>query len=206
MKFLVVSICVYGLLIYLNSRKSSAIKKTKSLYKFTMRATKSLSHLGMIGMGFPFVITLVFLFYPNVEGLEHIPIYDVMGRLTKLTEDTAFYLIYIFMFVLSLPLMIAPLKGTWDIIVDGDEITIIKAFIFKRHWKISNISQCRQKIGGMNVYVKGRKKKAFFVDGMTEHYDNFVKRMEKEGIEIIYPKDFEDKSLDEIKEVDQMDD
>lgn len=54
--------------------------------------------------------------------------------------------------------------------------------------------------------LKDGKRKLFFVDGMTEHYDNFVKRMEKEGIEIIYPKDFEDKSLDEIKEVDQMDD
>lgn len=204
MKLLVVLICVYGLLIYLNSRKSLAIKETKSLNKFTMRATKSLSQLGMIGMGFPFVITLVFLIYPNVEGLEHIPVYDVIGRLTKLTEDSAFYLIYIFMFALSLPLMIAPLKGVWDIIVDGDEITIVKAFILKRHWKISNISQCKQKLGGMNVYVKGRKKKAFFVDGMTEHYDNFIKRMEKEGIEIIYPKDFEDKSLDEIKEENQM--
>lgn len=34
----------------------------------------------------------------------------------------------------------------------------------------------------MNVYVNGRKKKAFFVDGMTDHFDNFIKRMEKEII------------------------
>jgi hypothetical protein len=43
------------------------------------------------------------------------------------------------------------------------------------------------KRGGMNVYVNGRKRKAFFVDGMTDHFDNFIKRMEKEGKEIILP-------------------
>ena len=37
------------------------------------------------------------------------------------------------------------------------------------------------------MYVIGRKKKAFFVDGMTDHFDNFIKRMEKEGKEIILP-------------------
>ena len=45
----------------------------------------------------------------------------------------------------------------------------------------------KRKRGGMNVYVNGRKKKAFFVDGMTDHFDNFIKRMEKEGKEIILP-------------------
>ena len=43
------------------------------------------------------------------------------------------------------------------------------------------------KRGGLNVYVNERKKKAFFVDGMTDHFDNFIKRMEKEGKEIIIP-------------------
>ena len=36
-------------------------------------------------------------------------------------------------------------------------------------------------------YTHLRKKKAFFVDGMTDHFDNFIKRMEKEGKEIILP-------------------
>ena len=71
--------------------------------------------------------------------------------------------------------------------IDGDDITVIKAFIFKRHWKISNISYCKAKRDGMNVYVEGRRRKAFFIDGMTDHYSNFVKRMEKEGKEIRFP-------------------
>ena len=83
--------------------------------------------------------------------------------------------------------MIAPLKGVWEIKVEEDNITVIKMFIFRRYWKISDISYCKMKRGGMNVYVNGRKKKAFFVDGMTDHFDNFIKRMEKEGKEIIIP-------------------
>ena len=83
--------------------------------------------------------------------------------------------------------MIAPIKGVWDICVDNNDVTVIKAFFYKRHWKVSDISYCKMKRGGMNVYVNGRKKKAFFVDGITDHFDNFIKRMEKEGKEIILP-------------------
>ena len=42
------------------------------------------------------------------------------------------------------------------------------------------------KLGGANVYVKGRRRKAFFVDGMTDHYSNFIKRMEKEQVPLEY--------------------
>ena len=59
--------------------------------------------------------------------------------------------------------------------------------LFRSYWKISDISYCKMKRGGINVYVNGRKKKAFFVDGMTDHFDNFIKRIEKEGKEIIIP-------------------
>lgn len=37
----------------------------------------------------------------------------------------------------------------------------------------------------MNVYVKDRKRKAFLIDAMTDHIENFKKRMEQEGIKII---------------------
>ena len=82
--------------------------------------------------------------------------------------------------------MIAPLKGVWEIKVEGDNITVIKMFIFRRYWKISDISYCKMKRGGMNVYVNGRKKKAFFVDGMTDHFDNFIKRMEKREKRLLF--------------------
>ena len=58
--------------------------------------------------------------------------------------------------------MIAPLKGVWEIKVEEDNITVIKMFIFRRHWKISNISYCKMKRGGLNVYVKCKKEKSIF--------------------------------------------
>ena len=65
---------------------------------------------------------------------------------------------------------------------------MVKAFVFKRHWKFSDIICGRVTRGGMKIYVEGRKeKKLFFVDGMCEHFSNFMKRMEKEGKNIIYP-------------------
>ena len=36
--------------------------------------------------------------------------------------------------------------------------------------------------------VNGRKKKAFFVDGMTDHFDNFIKRMEKREKRLFFQK------------------
>ena len=98
----------------------------------------------------------------------------------------------IFIVVVIVPgflLMIAPIKGVWDIIVDGDDITVVKAFVFKRHWKFSDIICGRVTRGGMKIYVEGRKRKAFFVDGMCEGYSNFLKRMEKEEKEMDCPKE-----------------
>ena len=57
--------------------------------------------------------------------------------------------------------MIAPIKGVWDICVDENDVTVIKAFFYKRHWKISDISYCKRKRGGMNV-CQWKKEKSFF--------------------------------------------
>ena len=117
-------------------------------------------------------------------------------------------LMVVFIIVAILPsalLMIAPIKGVWDVIVDDDDITVVKAFVYKRHWKFSKITYGKMGRGGMKVYVEGRNRKAFFVDGIGEHFSNFMERMEKEGKEIIYPEGMEpdttDEELDEAEEV-----
>lgn len=51
-------------------------------------------------------------------------------------------------------LMIAPIKGVWDIIVSNDDITVVKGFIFKRHWKFSSIEYAKAGRGGLKVYQK----------------------------------------------------
>lgn len=78
-------------------------------------------------------------------------------------------------------------KGVWDIIVSNDDITVVKGFIFKRHWKFSSIEYAKAGRGGLKVYINGRKRKAFFLDTMCPSSQNFIERMEKEGKTIIQP-------------------
>ena len=149
------------------SKKSR--KKTGALKKFVVRAPLDFAGLGTIVM----IIVIGALVFAQVEN-----------------QDIPLPIMVIFILVVIIPgflLMVAPIKGVWDIIVDGDDITVVKAFIFKRHWKFSDISYGKVTRGGMKIYVEGGKKKAFFVDGMCEHFSNFMKRMEKEGKNIIYP-------------------
>ena len=151
------------------SKKSK--RKTASSKKFVVRAPLDFAGLGTIVM----IIAIGALVFAEVEN-QHIPL----------------PIMVIFIVVVIVPgflLMIAPIKGVWDIIVDGDDITVVKAFVFKRHWKFSDIICGRVTRGGMKIYVEGRKRKAFFVDGMCEGYSNFLKRMEKEEKEMDCPKE-----------------
>ena len=160
LRTLIVAFIVTGILDLL-AKKSK--RKTASSKKFVVRAP--LDFAGAIGA----------LVFAEVEN-QHIPL----------------PIMVIFIVVVIVPgflLMIAPIKGVWDIIVDGDDITVVKAFVFKRHWKFSDIICGRVTRGGMKIYVEGRKRKAFFVDGMCEGYSNFLKRMEKEEKEMDCPKE-----------------
>lgn len=168
---LVTSFIVMGVLDFLTKKNN---KTTRSLDKFTVRTIMDVAYLCAIGVAM-WIAFIIFICLSEPERFD----------------DKRFMAIFVPMTVIWLGMtfwgMLAPVKGVWDIVVDGDDVTVIKAFIFKRHWKISNISYCKAKRGGMNVYVEGRRRKAFFVDAMTDHYSNFVKRMEKEGKEIRYP-------------------
>ena len=144
-------------------------KRTQSLKKFTVRTITDVSIVCAVGAIFV-IGAMVFALIDEPEVFK---------------KNTFIMLILVAFLGLMFFGMIAPIKGVWDICVDENDVTVIKAFFYKRHWKISDISYCKRKRGGMNVYVNGRKKKAFFVDGMTDHFDNFIKRMEKEGKEII---------------------
>ena len=174
MKFLALLITSYlvaGVLDFLSKRNRST---TKSLNKFTVRTVMDVAYICAIGVAM-WIAFIIFILVSEPERLD----------------DGRFMMVFVPVTVIWLVVtfwgMLAPVKGVWDIVVDGDDVTVIKAFVFKRHWKISNISYCKAKRGGMNVYVEGRRRKAFFIDGMTDHYSNFVKRMEKEGKEIRFP-------------------
>ena len=174
MKYLGTILVAYIVLFILDIMQKRNHKTTKSLNKFSIRTISDVSFICAIGALFVLVV-FIWGFWSEPENF-----------------CSKRYLMFIIPFSIiwfgvTLFGMIAPLKGVWEIKVEEDNITVIKMFIFRRYWKISDISYCKMKRGGMNVYVNGRKKKAFFVDGMTDHFDNFIKRMEKEGKEIIIP-------------------
>ena len=184
LRAIIVAFIVVGVLDLLTKR---TLKKTDSLDKFIVRAPIDFAALGAIGMA----LVIGVLIYGEIEG-----------------EVMLLVIMIVFNIVIVLPsalLMIAPIKGVWDVIVDDDDITVVKAFVYKRHWKFSKITYGKMGRGGMKVYVEGRKRKAFFVDGMCEHYSNFEERMKAEGKEIIYPEGMEPYQDDESNQDEELD-
>ena len=174
MKYLGTILVAYIVLFILDIMQKRNHKTTKSLNKFSIRTISDVSFICAIGALFLLGV-LIWGFWSEPEKFYSKRYLMIIIPLS------------IIWFGVTFLGMIAPIKGVWDICVDNNDVTVIKAFFYKRHWKVSDISYCKMKRGGMNVYVNGRKKKAFFVDGITDHFDNFIKRMEKEGKEIILP-------------------
>lgn len=169
MKYIGAIITTYIVLFVLDIMQRRNHKQTQSLKKFTVRTITDVSIVCAVGAIFV-IGAMVFALIDEPEIFK---------------KNTFIMIIVVALLGLMFLGMIAPLKGVWDICVDDNDVTVIKVFLFKSHWKISDISYCKMKRGGMNVYINGRKKEAFFVDAMTDHFDNFIKRMEKEGKEII---------------------
>ena len=163
---LIVTFVVAGVLNLL-TRKSQ--KKAGSTSNFVVRASMDLSGLGAIGM----IVIIGILIFCQIKN-AYMPLLIII-------------LFIIVGVVPSLFLLITPVKGVWDVIVEGDDITVVKAFIFKRHWKFSDITYGKLTRGGMKIYVKGRKRKAFFVDGMFEGFLTFLQRMAEEEKETDCP-------------------
>lgn len=169
MKYIGAIITTYIVLFVLDIMQRRNHKQTQSLKKFTVRTITDVSIVCAVGAIFV-IGAMVFALIDEPEIFK---------------KNTFIMIIVVALLGLMFLGMIAPLKGVWDICVDDNDVTVIKVFLFKSHWKISDISYCKMKRGGMNVYINGRKKKAFSVDAMTDHFDNFIKRMEKGGKEII---------------------
>ena len=184
LRAIIVAFIVAGVLDLLTKRKQ---KKTKSLKQFVVRAPLDLAGLGAIG-----ILVILGIFIGAELSKQYFPMW--LAVLLGIVGIFPGFL-----------LMIAPIKGVWDVIVDDDDITVVKAFVYKRHWKFSKITYGKMGRGGMKVYVEGRKRKAFFVDGMCEHYSNFEERMKAEGKEIIYPEGMEPYQDDESNQDEELD-
>ena len=109
----------------------------------------------------------------------------IWGGLTF--EETFTWGVAVAVGIATLPgvlLMLAPLPGFWEVHVNGDEITVIKAVIFRKQFLFSEITHCKTTRGGIKVYVKGRKRKGFFVDAMLEGAGLFMERIQKANIPV----------------------
>ena len=138
--------------------------KTRSIYCFNMRPFKELAIIGWIGTVF---FSGCLVLSKMVNQLDSFPL-CVFGGLLGI----------------SLILVLAPVKGFWDATVKDNTITVSRLWVFRKTVNISDIDYCTIKKGGINVYIKGKRRKAFQIDGMSTNITNFEKRMEKEGIEI----------------------
>jgi hypothetical protein len=71
--------------------------------------------------------------------------------------------------------------GVWETRVDGDDICLVRLWVFRRHYSFSQIEYVL--IGhGMECYVAGRKRPAIRVSIWTTNYEPFRKRLMAEGI------------------------
>lgn len=159
-------------LIYRARQRESASTK-----KFTIRAPKDFM---IIGIFYTLFFAGCFL----------------LARIQSPEEVIDIYLIslIVLVFALGALLMVAPIPGVWDVIVDNDDITVVKCFIFKKHWKLSKVIRAKQTRGGIKCYVAVRRRKAFFVDKMCENVNNFIKCLERENIPVEWMKDEADKN------------
>ena len=142
---------------------------TRSLNKFAMRTSNLMCLYGSIG--FCVALFLFVGYFLIANGFE-----DTFSGIAMMSAIIGLF------FIMGLICFLCPMPGFWDIIVDGDDITVIKLWVFRKSFKISEIDKVVMKIGDMRVYVKGKKRPAFMVDAMMNGVNNFLKRMDKEGI------------------------
>ena len=145
---------------------------TRSLNKFTMRTSMTVCLYGIISIGIFSFLFIGYFFVANGinEG-------DTSGNVMMLIITGVFL-------ITGLVCFVGPMPGFWDIAVDGDNITVRKFWVFRKSFKISEIKKCVILTGDIRVYCKGRTRAAFMVDAMMKGVNNFLKRMEKEGISV----------------------
>ena len=137
---------------------------TDSIYHFTMKPTKAI-----LIIGWPCTILfLVCIIGSNMAG--------------KFTGWLAW--VFSIMFIVGVILVLTPVKGFYDTVVDGDIMTSTRLWLIKKTISIKDISYCTRTQNGISVYVKNSDKKALLIDGLSTNLSNFMERMQVEGIEV----------------------
>ena len=150
------------------SLKKEPQKYTKSLNKFTIRTGKSIAFLGLIWFVFSSIILVGVMHQEKGE-------FPIAG--------VGMFIVFYSMSFLS---FLYPAPRFWDIVVDGDSIKVIKFFIFTKKTAFSEITKVEIANNNyLKIYKNGRKKAFFLIDPMMNGKNNFLKRIEKENIQLI---------------------
>ena len=137
---------------------------TASVISFTMSPSKDLSIVGWL-------CAIFFMFC-------------IIGSVYAEQFRGYLKVIFVSLFAIGLLLILAPVKGFWDVTVDGDTVTSSRVWLLKKTVNISDIDYCTVNRGGYHIFLKDGSGKAMSIDGMSTNLSNWEKRMEKEGIEI----------------------
>lgn len=129
---------------------------------FDVRPNSSLAFTGAVFGGF----SIACAYGAYVSGQLNPPLIAIYG---------AFLLI-------SVLLMLAPVKHFWDQRVTDDSITAYRLWIIKRTVSLREIDRCVMKRGGLDLYVNG--KRVMFVDGQSNNIMWLCKRIVKNGVKI----------------------
>jgi len=147
-------------LLYQNAIRNN----TDDIYCFCMRPTKAVVIVGIVGTGlFALLIILSYL----------------GGQFKGATAA-----VFVTLMILGIITILSPIKGFWDITVDGNDMTTSRLWCIKKHYEISNISFCQYVSGGIRVVFKNTDK--IKIESIIyTNVQTFEKRMEKEGIELV---------------------
>jgi hypothetical protein len=160
--------CVVTLVLGIYESRKQKKNHTKNVDHFTARLDRSVLIAGILGVGL-FTVLEIAAYLSD----QYIP--------TLLTV-----LMFLFFGLPGMFLILGTVPGFWEIRVDGDDLTVVKLFFIKKHFKISQIERCARvdTLWEIWVYVKDRKRRAFIVDAEFDNYSTFMKRMDKEQIHI----------------------
>lgn len=131
---------------------------------FTMRPMKEISSIGWAGAGF-------FLFC-------------IIGSSLAGQFDGFLAVVFGGLFLLGVLLILLPVKGFWEVRVDGDIMVSVRLWIIRKTISIKDIDHCILHKGGYQIFLKGQRMRALSIDGLSSNTEIFEERMKQEGIEI----------------------
>lgn len=91
---------------------------------------------------------------------------------------------FIWMTACCLPMLpvFGLIPGLWEIRVEGDDICIVRFWVFQRHVRFSQISYATVHSSGLECFAEGRGSKVCAIDSTMTHWRVFVRRLERAGI------------------------